>query len=90
LLRNCLLKFVIERKINGRIYVMGRRGRRIKQILDDCKEKTEHCTLKEEAVDSTVCRAHFEGRNGPVVRQTGLNDTELYCSTLHACKLTLH
>jgi hypothetical protein len=38
--RNCLLKHVIEGKIEGRIEVTGRRERRHKQLLDDLKEKT--------------------------------------------------
>jgi hypothetical protein len=38
--KNCLLKYVIERKIKGRIEVTGRRGRRRKQLLDDLKEKS--------------------------------------------------
>jgi hypothetical protein len=33
--RNCLLKHVIEGKIEGRIEVTGRRGRRRKQLVDD-------------------------------------------------------
>jgi hypothetical protein len=33
--RNCLLKEVIEGKIQGRIEVTRRRGRRRKQLLDD-------------------------------------------------------
>jgi hypothetical protein len=37
--RNCLLNQVIEAKIEGRIEVTGRRGRRRKQVLDDLKEK---------------------------------------------------
>jgi hypothetical protein len=37
--RNCLLKNVTEEKIEGRIKVTGRRGRRRKQILADLKEK---------------------------------------------------
>jgi hypothetical protein len=37
--RNCLLKHVIEGKLEGRIYMTGRRGRRPKQLLDDLKEK---------------------------------------------------
>jgi hypothetical protein len=37
--RNCFLKHVIEGKIEGRIEVTGRRGRRHKQLLDDLKEK---------------------------------------------------
>jgi hypothetical protein len=35
--RNCLLKHVIEGKIEGRIEVAGRRGRRRKQLLDSLK-----------------------------------------------------
>jgi hypothetical protein len=34
-----LLKHVIEGKIEGRIEVVGRRGRRRKQLLDDVKKK---------------------------------------------------
>jgi len=37
--RNCLLKQGIEGKIEGRVEVMGRRGRRGKQLLDDLNEK---------------------------------------------------
>jgi hypothetical protein len=37
--RNCLLTHVIERKIEGRIEVTGRGGKRRKQLLDDLKEK---------------------------------------------------
>jgi hypothetical protein len=36
--RNCLLKHVIEGKIEGRIEVAGRRGQRRKQLVDDLKE----------------------------------------------------
>jgi hypothetical protein len=35
--RNYLIKHVIEGKIEGRIAVTGRRGRRRKQLLDDLK-----------------------------------------------------
>jgi hypothetical protein len=44
--RKCLLKEVIERKIEGRIEVTRRRGRRVKQLLDDLEEKTGYCKLK--------------------------------------------
>jgi hypothetical protein len=37
--RNCLLKHVIEGKLEGRIEMTGRRGRRRKQLLDDLREK---------------------------------------------------
>jgi len=43
---NCLLKHVIERKIEGMIRVTGRRGRRRKQLLDDFKEMTKCWKLK--------------------------------------------
>ena len=36
---DCLLKDVIEGKIEGRVKVTGRRGRRHKQLLVDLKEK---------------------------------------------------
>jgi hypothetical protein len=46
---NCLLKHVIEGKIEG----TGRRGRRHKQLQDDLKERRIYWTLKEEVVDPT-------------------------------------
>jgi hypothetical protein len=52
--RNCLLKNVIEGKLEGRIEMTGRRGRRREQLLDDLKEKRRYWKLKEEALDRTV------------------------------------
>jgi hypothetical protein len=68
--RNCLLKHVIEGKLDGRIEVMGRRGRRRKQLLDDLKEKKRNWKLKEEALDRTLWRTGFGRGYGPIVRQT--------------------
>jgi hypothetical protein len=68
--RNCLLKHVIEGKLEGRIEMTGRRGRRCKQLLDDLKEKRRYWKLKEEALDRTLCRTRFARGYGPVVRQT--------------------
>jgi hypothetical protein len=51
---NCLLKHVIEGKLEGRIEMMGRRGRRRKQLLYDLKEKRRYWKLKEEALDRTM------------------------------------
>jgi hypothetical protein len=65
--RNCLLKRVIEGKLEGRT---GRRGRRRKQRLDDLKEKRRYWKLKEEALDRTLWRTRFGRGYGPVVRQT--------------------
>jgi hypothetical protein len=44
--RNRLLKHVIEGKLEGRIEVTGRRGRRRKQLLDDLKELRSYWQLK--------------------------------------------
>jgi hypothetical protein len=68
--RNCLLKHAIEGKLEGRIEMMGRRGRRRKQLLDDLKEKRRYWKLKEEALDRTLWRIRFGRGYGPVVRQT--------------------
>jgi hypothetical protein len=68
--RNCLLKHVIEGKLEGRIEMTGRRGRRCKQLLDDLKEKRRYWKLKEEVLDRTLWRTRFGRGYGPVVRQT--------------------
>jgi len=44
--RNCLLKQVIEGKIEGQIEVTGRRGRRRKKLLDGRKYSRGYCELK--------------------------------------------
>jgi hypothetical protein len=67
--RNCLLKHVFLVKIEGRIEVEERRGRRRKQLLDDLKEKRGYCKFKGEALDRTMWRTHF-GRGYGHVRQT--------------------
>jgi hypothetical protein len=66
--RNCLLQHTIEGKIEGRIEVTERQGRRCKHLLDDCKEKTGYWKLKEEALDHTMWRTHFGKAYVPVVR----------------------
>jgi hypothetical protein len=67
--RNCLLKHVVEGKLEGRREMTGRRGRRRKQLLDDLKEKRKSWKLKEEALDRTLWRTRFGRGYGPVVRQ---------------------
>jgi hypothetical protein len=54
LLKNCLLKHVIEGKMEGRIEVTGRQVRRRKQLLDDLNETRGYLKLKEEALDRTL------------------------------------
>jgi hypothetical protein len=63
--RNCLLKHVIE----GKMELTGRRGKRRKQLLDDFKEKM-YWKLKAEALDRTQWRTRFGRDYGPVARQT--------------------
>jgi len=52
--RNCSRKHAIERKIEQRIEVMVRRGRRGKRLLDELKEERVYWILTEEALDRTV------------------------------------
>ena len=66
----CKHEHIIEREIEGRIEVIGRRGRRRKQILDDVKEKMRYWKAKEEALDLTLRRTRCGRGNGPAIRQT--------------------
>jgi hypothetical protein len=68
--RNCLLKHVIEGKLQRRKEMTSRRGRRRKQLLDDLKEKSRYWELKEEALDRPLWGSRFGWVYGPVVRQT--------------------
>jgi hypothetical protein len=68
LCRNCFLKRVIEGKLEGRIEVTGRRGRRRKHLLDDLKENIRYGKLKEEALDRALWRTRFGRGYGTVVR----------------------
>jgi hypothetical protein len=52
--RNCLLKHVTARKIEGRVQVMRRCGRRGKQLLDGLKENRGYWILKQEALDNAL------------------------------------
>jgi len=46
---NCLQNHFVEGKIEGRIEVTERQGKRRKQLLDDFKVTIRYCDLKEEA-----------------------------------------
>jgi hypothetical protein len=61
---------MIEGKVEGKIELTGRRGRRRKQLLDDLEEKRRYSKLKEEALDRNLWRTRFGRGYGPVVRQT--------------------
>jgi hypothetical protein len=53
---NCLIKYVIEGEIEGRIEVTKRWGRRRTLLLDDIKKTREYKKLKQEALDHTLFR----------------------------------
>jgi hypothetical protein len=61
---------MIEGKLEGRIEMLGRQGRRCKQLLDDLKEKRRYWKLKEEVLDRTLWRTRFGRGYGPFARQT--------------------
>ncbi|PNF20136.1 hypothetical protein B7P43_G04362 [Cryptotermes secundus] len=67
LCRNCLLKEVIEGKIEGWIEVTRRRGRRRKKMLDDLGDRRAYSHLKEKALDRIKWRNCFGRDCGPVV-----------------------
>jgi hypothetical protein len=67
---NCLLKRMIEGKLEGSIEITRRRGRTRKQLLDDLKEKRGYCKLEEEALDRTVWRTCFGRGYGRLVYRT--------------------
>jgi len=67
--RDRLLEHDIEGKIKVRMDVMGKRGRRRKQLLNDFKEKRGYCIMKEEILDRILRRSRFGRGYGPVVRQ---------------------
>jgi hypothetical protein len=68
--RNCLLKHVIEGKIEERIKMTERRGRRCRQLLDGVKGTSTYWILKEETPDLILRRSGFGRGHGHVVRQT--------------------
>ena len=69
--RNCLLKRIIEGKIEGGIEVTGRRGRRRKHLLNNLKETGEYWQLKVETLyGNLLWRTRFGRVCGPVVRET--------------------
>ena len=68
--KNCLLQHVFEWKIEIRIDVTERRGKRRKQLLGELKAKKGYWTLKEEELDRTVLWTCCGRGYGPVIRET--------------------
>jgi hypothetical protein len=71
LCRNCFLKHVTEGKIEGRIEVTGRRGRRLKQLLYGLEERRAFSKLKKGALNRGLWRTGFGKGCRSVVGQTG-------------------
>jgi hypothetical protein len=61
---------VIEEKVEGRTEIIGRRGRRRKQILDDLEEKRRYWKLKVEVLGRTMWRTRCGRVYRAVLRQT--------------------
>ena len=68
--RNCVPKYVIRGMTEGRVGVTGRRGRRLKQLLGELKEKTGYWKLDEGTLDRILCRNRFTKIYGPSIRKT--------------------
>jgi hypothetical protein len=59
LLRNCLLKHIIEGQIEERIEVKGRRGRRRRSYWMNLRKMRGYCKLKKEASERIGWRTDF-------------------------------
>jgi len=70
--KNCLLRHVIEGKIEG----TGRRGRRRKQLLVGIEELRGCWKLKEKTLDCLLWRACFWRGYGPVIRLRDVDDDD--------------
>ena len=59
--RNCLLKYAVEGKMDSRIDVTGRRGRRRKQLLVDFNERRRQWKWKRKLYNGEVAVEKAEG-----------------------------
>jgi len=84
--KNCLLKRVIERKIEGKVEVTGIRGRRRKQLVDGLKENRRCCKLKDEALNLTLWWNRFGRGYRPLVRHYMMIMTKLPHAKTHLLK----
>ena len=70
LLKNCLLEHVFEGKIEWRIGVTGRWGRRGGQLMGELKRKRGYWKLKQDAPDRTTWGNNSARGCGPVIGYT--------------------
>jgi len=82
--RNCILKHVIERKIEAMINVTERRSRRRrrKQLQNDFKDARGYWKLKAKALDSTLRGTRFGRKYGSVVKEYRMNELIQILKTL--------
>jgi hypothetical protein len=66
--RNYLLQ-VIEAKVNGLIQLTGRRGKSLRKLLNDLKERREYPHLWEKALNRATWGGSFGSGFGPFVGQ---------------------
>jgi hypothetical protein len=64
---NCFLKHGIEGKVERKLNVTIRRGRRRKQLLDNLKETRRYRALKGETLGGTVLITHIGRGYGPLL-----------------------
>ena len=62
---NRLLKHIVERRIEERVELKGRRRN---EEMSDLKEMSGYCKLKEETLDGPLWRSRCGRDCGPVVR----------------------
>jgi len=83
--KHCVLNHVIEGKVEVRIEVKGKRGRRRRQLLEGLKERRGYWKLKAEALDRILWRTRFGRGYGPVVRQATEWMNSVLCAFNHTC-----
>jgi len=68
IIRPVIIVTVTEGKMKGEIEVTRLRGRRLKKLLDDLKDRRRYSHLKKEALDHTMWKHRFGRDIRPVVR----------------------
>jgi len=84
--RNCLLKYIIEEEIEGKVEMAGRRGRKRKQLLNRRKANwighilRRNCLLKYIIEEEIEGKVEMAGRRGRKRKQLldGLKETRGY------------
>jgi hypothetical protein len=75
--KHCLVKHIIEGKIEGKIKVTEKRDRRRKLLPDDFTETTGYWKLNKEALDCTFWRNCFGRFHGSLVKPNTVKPVKL-------------